>query len=124
MPLIRDTRRTCVCGTRGMRLTVRTWRHSKWLVSTFTFAMITSPNSPSLNLYFYNPWQATIRFMTTGERGDPIGAAPPRPRPPPVFPSRDQFALTYYASTPVSSLPNQWLPLYFASQVAYSCSNM
>ena len=61
-----------------------------------------------------------MSFMTTGERVQPVGEAPPMPGPPPLFPSKDEFAFTYYASTPVSSLPNNWLPISFASQITKS----
>ena len=43
--------------------------------------------------------------MTTDERAAPMGEGPPRPGPPPMFPSKDEFALTYYSGTPVSCLP-------------------
>jgi hypothetical protein len=47
-----------------------------------------------------------------------VGEQPPIPGPAPLMPSRESFARTYYASTAVSSLLNQCLPLCFASQVA------
>ena len=60
---------------------------------------------------------ATVR--QTGESQDDIGPMPPMPGPLPVVPTPSTFARIYYASTPpVSSLPNHWLPLFFASPVA------
>ena len=50
-----------------------------------------------------------LRWMTTGEKGAPLGEAPPLPGLPPVFPSKDEFSLTYYSSTPVSSVPSHRL---------------
>jgi hypothetical protein len=47
-----------------------------------------------------------------------VGDQPPIPGPAPLMPSRDSFDRTYYASTAVSSLPNHWLSLSYASQVA------
>jgi hypothetical protein len=54
---------------------------------------------------------ATVR--QTGESQDDLGPIPPLPGPLPVVPTPAQFARTYYASTPVSSLPNHWLPFSF-----------
>ena len=65
-----------------------------------------------------------MKFMTTRERVEPVGEAPPMPGPPPLFLSKDEFAFTYYVSNPVSSLPNNWLPISFALQIAKSISNM
>ena len=56
--------------------------------------------------------QSISRFMQTGERVPVTVEQPPMPGFPPMFPSREQFA-SYYAENPVSSVPNQLLPLFF-----------
>jgi hypothetical protein len=52
-----------------------------------------------------------IVHMKTTKDNQWILVRPPRPWFPTVFPSREEFARTYYLGTPVSSLPNHLLPL-------------
>jgi hypothetical protein len=64
----------------------------------------------------YMAWVGRAAMVrNNGESHDDIGPMPPMPGPLPTVPTPSTFAATYYASTPpVSSLPNQMLPLSFA----------
>ena len=62
------------------------------------------------------------RFFQTGDRVPVTAEQPPRPGLPPVCPSREEFARTYYSGTPVSSVPNHLLPLscYMANLLTFA----